>query len=70
MKTLLNIMNIAGFIAIALMILALTAYLIAFLWNVKEMGLLFNIFRYSITASFIIGSVWSLLFIYLYDELK
>ena len=65
MKTLLNI---TGFIAIVLMLLSGVTGLIGSLWNVKEMGLVFNIFRYSLTASSIIGSVWVLLFIY--DELK
>ena len=63
-----KIINITGFSTIGLVLIAIIVFTIGFLWNAKNEGLLHNLFRYSFAGFVILGSIWTMLFIY--NELK
>jgi ABC-type dipeptide/oligopeptide/nickel transport system permease component len=63
-----KIINTIGLFTVGLLLITLITLTIGLLWETPNEGLIHNLCRYSTTAVVILGSIWTILFIY--DELK
>jgi NADH:ubiquinone oxidoreductase subunit 2 (subunit N) len=59
-----RLLNISGIVATGFLLLSLIINVIGFLWKAPNEGLVHNLFRYSLTATVVFGSIWVFLIVY------
>jgi NADH:ubiquinone oxidoreductase subunit 2 (subunit N) len=59
-----RLLNISGIVATGFLLLSLIINVIGILWKAPNEGLVHNLFRYSLTATVVFGSIWVFLIVY------
>jgi len=59
-----RLLNISGIVATGFLLLSIITNVIGFLWKAPLEGLVHNLFRYSLTATVVFGSIWVFLIVY------